>query len=128
MTTTTKASPKGLKIWQVGLQSTFNISILLTLTNDQLMSPWISSASTTGWFYLKSQYRVLRISPKGWTAYHPVIRCQVRSSHRQFILTEDEPIQYPPEDSLSTKVEAITSSKVKKQAPRLQGEFKSPHP
>ena len=91
--------------WQAALYSTYKLFRSLSIPYHQLLVPRLPLASTTGWVYSQSQDRVLHLSPKGFSAYRPLIRRQGISSHRIFILTDDEPVQEPPEDSIPTNVE-----------------------
>ena len=92
------------------------------------MGTCITSSTTTGSIYLQSQDRVLHLPPKGWSDYNPLIIHQVRSSHQKLILTEDELIQDPPEDSLTTKVESIIPNTVKSTRTHPLGRAQIPIP
>ena len=95
---------KSWENWQADLQYTYNPSISLALPAHLCLGTQLPLNITKGWIKLQCQDRVTHLYPKVWSAYHPLILCQVILIHWQFILTEDELIQDPPKDILPTKV------------------------
>ena len=105
---------------QASLQTTFNLSRSTSFPENRRLGPCLTSASTTGWIYYKSQDRVLHHLSKGWSSYRPLIIRQGRyiteASPKQKMNISSIPSRHPINkgrihQTIHSKINRMTDSR-----------------
>ena len=79
MDNTAKKSPRDLGKQQLALHSTYRLMIILTLTKNTQLGPWIHPGST-GWVYSPSQDHIYK-KGQGYKSYLPLLLRKCKASH-----------------------------------------------